>query len=266
MKKIFFVPLSLFILLIVFSALKPVLAEEQNVKIFCDNNYPPYSFVENGKVTGIYTDIFLKAFSKMQGYEITITPIPWKRGLALMEQGKGFALYPPYYRPKLRPFMDYAVPVLDEGLDVLCTEEVAKKNLKNWPDDFSGMRIGINAGFSIPENEKAKALNIIIEEAKDNRSNLLKLASGRLDGYINNKNSMLWELKRLKYKGEYNENKHKKLVITTNISNEQGYMGFTNQGKGKFAFKQDFIKQFVKVINQMKKDGEIEEILQSYIR
>ncbi|WDP89461.1 MAG: transporter substrate-binding domain-containing protein [Desulfobacter sp.] len=243
----------------------PATASAQDVVIYCDNNYAPYSYAESGKAAGIYTEIFAKAFARMNGYAVTIKPVPWKRGVKLMEDGKGFALYPPYYRPKARPFMDYPVPVLDEGYSVLTSKAFAGGGSKTWPDDFAGKKIGINAGFSIPDVDKAKALGVKIEEAATSRSNLLKLVSGRLDGYISDKNAMLWELKQLRDKGEYDP-ATQELVIAGDISREQGYLGFTNQDKGAFSFKADFVKQFVAVINEMKAGGEIQAVLDAYIK
>ena len=241
-------------------------AAAQSVTVYCDNNYAPYSFVDNGKPAGIYVDIFNKAFSKMNGYAVTIKPVPWKRGVNLVKDGKGFALFPPYYRPKVRPFMDYPVPVLDEGYSVLTKEAAAAGGAKKWPEDYAGMKVGINSGFSVPDLDKARALKVKTEEAASTRSNLMKLVNGRIDAYIIDKNAGFWGLKQLKASGEYDAAKQGKIAVATVISKEQGYMGFTNQDKGAFAFRDDFIKQYVAIIEQMKADGEIQAILDSYVK
>lgn len=256
---------SLFLAVVLsFFILLPAMAGAQEVVVYCDNNYAPYSFAKDGKASGIYTDIFTKAFSRMKGYEVTIKPVPWKRGVKLMEEGKGFALYPPYYRPKIRPFMDYPVPILDEGYSILTAKASAGDGSKKWPDDFAGKKIGTNAGFSIPDVDTAKGMGVKVEESATSRQNLLKLISGRIDGYISDKNAMLWELKQLKDKGEYGGDPA--LAVAGNISEEQGYMGFTNRDNGAFGFKDDFVTQFVKVINDMKANGEIQAILDAYIK
>lgn len=253
------------VLLMLFAAY-PAMAQDKQVTVYCDDNYPPYSYVKNGEAAGIYTDIFKKAFSRMKGYNVTIKPVPWKRGLNLMKQGTGFALYPPYLRPKTRPFMDYPAPVLNEGFSVLTTMAFAKDRNPKWPEDYAGKTIGINTGFSVPQLDKAKTLGVKIEEASNNISNIKKLIHGRLDGYINDANAMLWTLKQLKSKGEYDETKNQQFVVATNISKEQGYLGVTNQDNGKFAFKQDFVSQFTAIIQKMKDNGEIQTILDSYIK
>ena len=100
MKKVYFTILLTLTLSLLSSNTTPV-------EIFCDNSYPPYSYIKNKKAAGIYTDILMIAFSRMKDYEIKITPIPWKRGLNLLKEGDGFALYPPYYYPGKRPYIDY---------------------------------------------------------------------------------------------------------------------------------------------------------------
>lgn len=235
------------------------------VVVYCDDNYPPYSWGEAGEAIGIYTDIIEEAFSRMIGYNIIIEAIPWKRGLQELENGTGFAIYPPYYRLKERPYLDYSIPILVEGYDILTRADINLKNRK-WPQDYKGMIIGINDGFAIPNKAELRDYNIKIEEAKSNEANILKLAFGRIDCYVNDDIAMLWELKRLKENGIYDEKKYPKLQIGPNLSKESGYLAFTNKNDSKFYFKGDFKKQFNDIIEKMKADGEIEKIVDSYIK
>ncbi len=244
----------------------PSMAGRQRVEIFCDKGDAPYSYVEDGEAAGIYTEILKRAFSRMPDYEVVITPVSWEKGMRLMEEGLGFALYPPYFRPKTLPFMDYPASVLDEGYALMGSPDLKKKSLKVWPDDFKGLRVGVPEGEPIPEMEKARAMGVIFEPSDSNHSGLLKLASGQTDVYINDMNQSLWLLKQMKTNGEYDESIHGKLASLMEISKEQGYLGFTNKDKGRFGFRNDFIRKFVAEIQEMKENGEIEEILNAYIQ
>jgi|GEM_PF-3230381 len=55
-------------------------------------------------------------------------------------------------------------------------------------------------------------------------------------------------------------------MVATDTSKEQGDMGFTNMDKGACPFKDDFVKQFVAVIKEMKATGEVQAVLDSYIK
>ncbi len=39
-----------------------------DVTIYGDNSYPPYSYDDNGKPSGLYVKIIKKAFEKIEGY------------------------------------------------------------------------------------------------------------------------------------------------------------------------------------------------------
>lgn len=69
-------------------------AKPQRVTIFADDAYPPYSYAENGRAVGIYPEILRAADVLMTEFEIELQPIPWRRGLKLLEAGRIFALLP----------------------------------------------------------------------------------------------------------------------------------------------------------------------------
>lgn len=110
-----------------------------------------------------------------------------------------------------------------------------------------------------------KSGKIVVEEAKDNRTNILKLGMGGIDVYVNDRLSILWEANRLKKSGDYDEGgKHIRFVEGSTLSVEKGYLGITNTDKGKFRFKKDFVDKLNAIIKTMKENGEIENIVIDY--
>jgi len=87
--------------------------------------------------TAVMSALPSTAFSRMPGDTVTIKPVPWKRGVKLMEEGKGLTLYPPYFRPKLRPFMDYPVPVLNKGCSLMTTKYYTDGSVTQWPEAYA---------------------------------------------------------------------------------------------------------------------------------
>ena len=57
------------------------------VVIYGDDDYPPYSYVENGQLKGIYTQIVREAVQAMPQYAVQLRPVPWKRGLLMLQTG-----------------------------------------------------------------------------------------------------------------------------------------------------------------------------------
>mgnify|MGYP000517387643 CR=1 FL=1 len=140
--------LRILLISIVIGVLPITTYAEVSVKIYGDDSYAPYSFLGNGKVTGIYSVVLQKIFEEMPGYTVDLAALPWKRGLRLVEDGEIFALYPPYERKIERPYMDYDLAILDEELVVYCNKSVLNKPRSQWPEDYFGLSVGNNAGFS----------------------------------------------------------------------------------------------------------------------
>ncbi|CAM2914518.1 ABC transporter substrate-binding protein [Vibrio ordalii] len=236
-----------------------------NVTIYGDDSYPPYSYSESGRITGIYTVILERIFSKMPAYNVTIKEIPWKRGLSEIENRKIFALYPPYKRIEQRPYMEYELPILDEKLVVVCTKSVLSTPRPNWPEDYMGLTIGNNLGFAAGGDEFRAAVaagKIVLSETKGTPNNLLKLIAGRVDCYMNDALSIRWELSKLQKEGKYDG---QSVMEGATISSEQGFLGFVTDG-GQFPYKDDFKATYHKILSEMKESGELEQVVSSFLQ
>jgi len=239
-----------------------------DVEVFFIDNYPPYSYEVDGRAMGIYPDIFRRAFSKMDGYRVTLLPIPWKRGLHYLKNGEGFAIVPVYFKPELRPYIwPYSIPVLRQEEVLLCREHVlATRHGEHWPEGYYGLTIGKNAGYATGGkafNEAVKRGEIFLTEAKNNRINLMKLGLGRTDCYLNDRLSIAWELDQLKRDGLFDEGgKHASLGEPLSIHVEWGHLGVTRMDMGRYHYKADFLAQLNGILTAMQAKGEIREIVE----
>ncbi|WP_419779421.1 substrate-binding periplasmic protein [Maridesulfovibrio sp.] len=224
------------------------------INIYGDDAYAPYCFVKNGTYDGIYVQILEKAFARMPDYEINIIPVPYKRLLLGLERGSFFAAFPPYNLPQKRPWIDvYSVPILEEDFSVFCTPKVLKEKRTNWPEDFKNLRIGINDGFQIPDLSELNK----VEDAASNTKNIKKLLGGRIDCYVNDSKSILYTAKNMGIEKS-------KLVKLLKISTEYGHLAFSS--KNNPPFKNKFITKFNQIILEMKCSGEIESIVNTFIK
>jgi len=242
------------------------------VTIYADAGYPPYSYEKDGKPAGLYYEIARAAFSHMRGYQIEVQPVPWKRGMALLRSGTGFALYPPYMNTKDEPWTwPYSLPLFEEHVVAVCRKDVlAARPRKRWPEGFFGLTIGNNAGFIVGGEAFDKAVqagSLRMEEGKDSETNIIKLGMKRIDCYINDRISIQWTRDRLKAEGKFDEGgTHAALVEAAQIAVKQGYLGYTDRDNGKYAYKSDFVKQFDGAIQQMKRNGEIDTISRNFFK
>jgi len=228
------------------------------LEIAGDEAFPPYSFKEGGKLTGIYTDIVNSALKQM-GEQHKILAVPWKRGLNDLEKQKIDALFPPYYRPKERPYIAYSTDILAEKLVIFCHKDKAQ-NLNNFPADYKGYSIGQNSGFSSGAAiNDAKASGIIrLSEVRSTTANLKKLINKRLDCYVNDRLSIKYELAKLQKAGLYDG---KSIVETHTLSTEKAYLGINVKANAEIKA---FLTRFNQQIESMKANGEIEKIVARY--
>lgn len=240
-----------------------------SVTVLCDASYPPYSYAENGEAKGLYSDILRAAFARMPGYRVSIRPVPWPRGLAALEKGTAFALFPPYYRPVERPWMDYSRPILEESVVAFVRSELAQQRaIEDFPAAYAGLRIGLNRGFNIiaaPDYKRMLAAGQVQQSyASDNRTNLLQLKRQRIDVYINDRLSILWELQQMRDQHLLGNTGLDWLVEGPRLSSEHGHLGYTRLNPQAYAYKQDFMQRLDQVLLDLEADGSIARLAAHY--
>lgn len=239
------------------------------VTILSDAGYPPYSYAEAGEAKGLYQDILRAAFARMPEYRVHIRPLPWARGLAELAKGRALAIYPPYFRPGERPWMDYSRPILREKLVVFIRAEVARTLPdERFPQAYGGLRIGQNNGF-INISDQDYQLMLTRGElqqvyVKDNRTSLAMLYRGRLDAYINDRRAVLWELERMQRDGVFASKGLDWLVEGPWLSGEEGHLGYTRVNAAAYPYKDDFKRRLDAILADLEREGVIYRIVSRY--
>ena len=248
--------LSLLMLLLINFIGHGIVYARQQVTIYGDDNYPPYSFAENDQPKGIYFEVLKLVFAKMPDYAVQIKMISWKRGLSCIKRGACLAIFPPYFAEKRLSWMMLSEPILEEKVIVFGKAEKLKGKIK-WPQDFLNYQIGLNNGFSPHAlggnafGEAFEAGKVIIQEAKNNDHNLRKLEMGRIDFYLND---------RLIDISKYPSVKR---GIVTNVN--YGHLGFTRKDEN-FKYLYDFKQKFNTIIKEVKATNQIEIIVKKYLK
>ncbi|MDX1723543.1 MAG: transporter substrate-binding domain-containing protein [Pseudomonas sp.] len=239
------------------------------VTILCDAGYPPYSYAEGDQARGLYHDILRAAFARMPEYRVHIRPVPWARGLAELAKGRAFALYPPYFRPGERPWMDYSRPILQEKLVVFMRAELARTLPdERFPHAYGGLRIGQNRGFIniVDQNYQLMLARGELHQlyVKDNRTSLAMLYRGRLDAYINDRRSVLWELERMQRDGVFRGSSLDWVVEGPWLSGEEGHLGYTRVNAAAYPYKKDFMKRLDAILADLEREGSIVRLAKRY--
>jgi len=237
-------------------------AAVETVVIEADNDYAPYSYVEQGQHKGIYVDFMKKVAQRLApAYTVVLQPVPWKRGLVNLERGDSLALLPPYFNKDRTYIQSYSPPLYRETVVLFCRDEVMTRPRKHFPEDFTGLVIGINLGFVLGNTMTAaiKSGTIRVEEAKGNDANLKKLNAGRFDCYANDRLSVLYSAKGLRSQPEF---KNFVLHETVAVSDENAFIAYSAANQA--PYKTAFIEKMNAAIEEAKKAGELTRLIADY--
>ena len=245
--------------------------EPPTVIILADDAYPPYSFVEDDQIKGIYVEILQTAAEALaEYYHVEIKATPWQRGLKELREGSAFALIPPYKHPDKRPYIwPYSIPLLEETVVTTCHEGIdifgyigQELNSLATP-----IKVGVNAGYQILSEELTLARKkgtINFQENKDTQSNVLKLLLRRIDCYLNDRSSTLWEIKRLN--SLYPEKSFSKVMFTEPlvVMVRTAHIGYTDSKGHKYDYKEDFVRRMDSAIKDVQSSPVYKQIIKTY--
>jgi polar amino acid transport system substrate-binding protein len=236
----------------------------EKIVLYGDEDYAPYSYVEAGHFKGMYVEILSEAAKMLASdYSVELQPIPWKRGLAELASGRSFALFPPGFKKERDYIQPYSIPIYRETVVLFCNDKTLKTPRENFPDDFSGLTIGINAGFLLSGRliEAANRGVVKLEPAKGNEANIEKLALNRIDCYASDRAAARFSVKRLP---GYFSTVNFQLREAVELSGEDTFIGFSVNNNP--PYKADFISKMNAVLEHMKNNGDIARIEKNYLQ
>lgn len=214
-------------------------------------NFPPYEFENNGRPDGILVIIVEKAF-QAAGIPLELTILPFKRAYEYTKTGSGQidGLFNFYKTDARLQYFDYTVPIIENPLVFFIRRDTVFHF--NTVTDLTGMKVGVIRGYTygavFDENDT------FTKSASDSHIlNFRKLVLGRIDAYPCDKLVGLYVAMKEKLM-------HELVIHPIPLKIMNGHIGFT---KGKHRGTIDKINQ---EITRMHRDGEIESIINNYIK
>ncbi|OSQ38515.1 substrate-binding periplasmic protein [Thalassospira mesophila] len=238
----------------------------QRVVLYGEENDPPYAYLNGAVMAGAYTDVLRRAAEQLPQYDIEFAAVPFKRGIEMLQRGEIMAFFPPYLDPKRDWVGRYSVPIIDESVVVMCTQQfVRNRVLMDYPFDYIGARFGNTSGYKLAGKdlfEMARLHEVTLEEAHTAEINLRRLLAGRIDCYVNDRLAAETALAKI---GINPADIRNKLTETAVLGHHQGAIAYAPDDQGKWPYRDDFAKALDAVLLQMHRDGVIDQILQSYL-
>ncbi|MEJ7806433.1 MAG: transporter substrate-binding domain-containing protein [Telluria sp.] len=236
----------------------------QTVVLYGDADYPPYSYMDKGRFTGIYVDLLTLAASKLgPQFKVELQPLPWKRALAYTENGRAFGMFPPGLMKERTYITTYSLPLYRETVVLFCNESVMKTPRTSFPADFTGLTIGVNAGFLLSRRliDAARLSQVRLAPATGNEANLKKLSRARIDCYASDRGAALYSAKRLRASGHMGPAPLREAV---ELSGENTYIGYSALNNP--PYKAAFIEKMNAAIDALHKSGAATRIEKAYLQ
>lgn len=242
------------------------------VTLHGDADYFPYSYVKGNVLRGLYPEIIRKVDERLPDYEIVLEPIPWRRGLVMLEEGEAFGLFPPYRFEAERPYIKpYSAPLGSENLVIVCREDRLPSDFKGrWPEDYKGMTVSVNLGFAVQSKPFwASIHNGSVKRAEfpSNSENLIQLAAfGSVDCYANDRNAISASYARLvkRFGDGTAERDLAPIRETTVLSPQTAHIGYAARYAEHFAYGADFIKLFDEALREFQASPEYESFVTKF--
>ena len=216
------------------------------VLINVDAENPPFMFIREGKVSGVYPAVIV-ATMKKAGIAVTLEAKPWKRALAEIDEGKA-GVGGIYRTAERAQKYDFSDPILTENIAVYFnrSKPIEFKALT----DLNGKKVGVIRGWSYGDAFDAarNAGAISVEEVTSDRANLMKLAEGRLDAVLAIEESGKAAIAAAKL-GNIDQAK-------TFLASNRAHLAFAKSAK-----QTELLGKFNKAIAAMKQDGSLDKIV-----
>ena len=212
-------------------------------------DFPPYEFQENGEAQGILVDIVKEIFEDAD-ISLELRFLPFKRAYESVKNSEIDGLFNFYKTDERLKHFRYSESIINNPLVFFVRRD------SDWQfeklSDLKNAHIGVIRGYTYGDKFDNSGI-FKKDETNSHVANFKKLALGRIDLYpcdklvgihIAMKNSLMSELK----------------ILPNTLKEMKGYIGFSKNTD------KDSINQINEAIMKMKKNNEIENIIDEYLK
>jgi len=213
--------------------------------------WPPYSLVENNRITGIDTEIIQAVFQKMKT-PITIESHPWNRCLSLLENRKADAILDASITPERKKFLLFPEEPVSEGITVFF---IKKGRVIPYTrlEDMNKFKAGAQLGYSYCDEIDKTPFALKAERVQSLEQNFKKLILGRIDFVIESDVVGYYEAKRLGLSDKID------IIPNAQFCHSGNYLAFAKK-----SGHEQLATRFSKELKAFKKTKEYRIILEKY--
>lgn len=241
---------------ITFTLLNSNTAFARKVVFVSPEEIPPKIFRENGKLRGTYVDII-----KLVCFRLKLEPVfeqyPWPRAVTMVKHGKVDAIFPPFKTDERLEFLYFPYEPISYTRNAIFARKARKITIRSL-EDLKTFIVGVNDQYSYgPQfDEYKKHLSLDVSRNEEMQINKLgHEGKVRMDVAAASEEAFKYLSKKMGYA--------KELEMVYVISQNPSYVAFS---KAKGEKNRKLAEDFSRVLNQLKKEGVIDSIHDSYLK
>lgn len=170
---------------VIAAGLAPAAVRAETNLVFCFDPYPPYTFAENGEITGgLKVDLLQAVVAQIDGLSAEVRNLPWKRCQAQAEAGDVDGILPLFKTPARERYLAFTTGTFHETYNFWFRRERFPGGF-DWDGDIASirdLRLGVLTGAFIAQQlEEGLAPGNAIVWVKDVGSLMQMLEFGRVD-------------------------------------------------------------------------------------
>ncbi len=219
------------------------------------SNYPPFCFEDKGVQKGIAVDVVKEAFTRMN-MEVQIAFFPFPRAIAMLKEGQADAIFPFSFQEDRASYTLYPHEKLVEDSQTLFVREdssiVFNGDLKALQHYTFGRQRDAGNGPVFTEALRNGTITKV-DEAVDQRQNILKLVGGRFQIAIGPRLVVLFYAKE---SGSLAQIRELRPAVDKPLA---AYLGFA---KNKNL--ESILERFDQTLHKMRQDGTYDRIVGRY--
>lgn len=169
------------------------LAQAERLRLVSDD-WAPYIYRQYGRPTGLDHEVVSEVFKRL-GVEVDWQFLPWKRCLAMVEQGLADGIMDIFHVDEREPYLIYAPEPLST-VEFVLYQANARPHPVQRLEELGGLRIGTSPGYTYGDAFEA-ALPLRREDAPTHEANFGKLMLGRIDLLITDRRAGRYLRQRL---------------------------------------------------------------------
>ncbi len=234
-------------------------AECKEIKI-CWEPYDPFQVKKGDKYTGLDFDI-AEAVAQKMNCKIKYEEVPWKRCLAGIEAGQYDGAGSASKNAEREKFAHFTNSYISTANAFFTTKETAANykltkmaDLLNQKNFKLAVVRGYDYGSEYQELLKNPAFKAILDEADSEEQSFKKIAAGRAQGTFSNEYVGVSTLKSISL--------NDKIVLSGfKLPSDDSFFMFSKKSRD-----DKFISDFNAALEEIKKDGSYQKILDAYVK